>query len=65
MVALENRKKEESILEMIEQMEEMFFNLRFEYLKLVRDHDEAQSRIEELEAETVRLYESLEELEND
>ena len=47
--------------EMLEQMEEIYTDLRLEYLKMAKSYDEAIERIAELEADRVYYIELLEE----
>lgn len=65
MDSFEKKKKAEVVLEMFEQIEEALLGLRLEYMNIVRDHDEAQIRIEELEVDNSFLYESMKEMENE
>ena len=65
MEIFEKKKKAEVVLEMFEQIEEALLGLRLEYMNIVRDHDEAQIRIEELEVDNSFLYESMKEMENE
>lgn len=65
MDSFEKKKKAEVVLEMFEPIEEALLGLRLEYMNIVRDHDEAQIRIEELEVDNSFLYESMKEMENE
>ncbi len=47
--------------EMLEQMEEIYTDLRLEYLEMAKSYDEAMERITELEADRVYYIELLEE----
>ena len=47
--------------EMLNQMEDIYTDLKLEYLEMARSYDEAMSRIEELEADKIYLEELLEE----
>lgn len=47
--------------EMLEQMEEIYTDLRLEYLEMAKAYDEAMERITELEADRIYYIELLEE----
>ena len=50
--------------EMLDQMEDIYTDLKLEYLEMARSFDEAMSRIAELEADKIYLEELLEEATN-
>lgn len=47
--------------EMLNQMEDIYTDLKLEYLEMARSYDEAMARIAELEADKIYLEELLEE----
>lgn len=55
MFGIEEEKKADSILEMLERMEELFSDLRLEYLEMARKYDEAMVKVEDLEADKLYL----------
>ena len=62
MFGLETQKKTDLIHlihEMLEQMEDIYFDLRLEYLGMAREYDEAMERVEKLEAEKIYLEDIL------
>ena len=59
MFELETQKKADMILAMLEQMEEIYTALRLEYLDMAKMYDEAIERVEDLEAEKIRLEDIL------
>lgn len=46
-------KKADSVMELLEHMEELFTDLRLEYLDMAKRYDEAMERVEELEADKI------------
>lgn len=52
-------KRVDLIHEMLEQMEEIYSDLRLEYLDMAKKYDEAMQRIEELEADKIYLEDVL------
>ena len=52
-------KKADSVMELLEHMEELFTDLRLEYLDMASRYDEAMVRIEELEADKIYLEDVL------
>ena len=52
-------KRVDLIHEMLEQMEEIYSDLRLEYLDMAKKYDEAMVRIEELEADKIYLEDVL------
>lgn len=52
-------KKADSVMELLEHMEELFTDLRLEYLDMARRYDEAMERVEELEADKIYLEDVL------
>ena len=52
-------KKADSVMELLEHMEELFTDLRLEYLDMARRYDEAMERLEELEADKIYLEDVL------
>ena len=59
MFGFETEKKAEMIREMLAQMEEIYSDLRAEYLDMAGRYDEAVARIEELEADKIYLEDVL------
>ena len=59
MLGLETQKRVDMIHEMLEQMEEIYSDLRLEYLDMAKKYDEAMERIEELEADKIYLEDVL------
>ncbi|HCI73945.1 MAG TPA: hypothetical protein DHV42_05325 [Lachnospiraceae bacterium] len=59
MFGLETQKKTDLIHEMLEQMEDIYFDLRLEYLGMAREYDVAMERVEKLEAEKIYLEDIL------
>ena len=59
MFNLEDEKKMVAIREMIKQIEELFTDLRFEYLDMARKYDDAMERVTELEADKIYLEDVL------
>ena len=55
MFELDTQKKADMILAMLEQMEEIYTDLRLEYLDMAKKYDEAKERTDELEAENIYL----------
>ena len=51
----ETQKKAEMIHEMLEHMEDIYSDLRLEYMDMAKMYDEAMERIEELEADKIYL----------
>ena len=47
------------MMELLEHMEELFTDLRLEYLDMARRYDEAMERVEELEADKIYLEDVL------
>jgi len=52
-------KRVDLIHEMLEQMEEIYSDLRLEYLDMAKKYDEAMQRIEELEVDKIYLEDVL------
>jgi hypothetical protein len=52
-------KKADSVMELLEHMEELFTDLRLEYLDMAKRYDEAMERVEELEADKIYLEDVL------
>ena len=52
-------KKADSVMELLEHMEELFTDLRLEYMDMAKKYDEAMERIEELEADKIYLEDVL------
>lgn len=59
MILRQDKTKAEEIKEMLDQIEGIFSDLRWEYLDMSRRVDEATERISELEAENLRLEDVL------
>lgn len=59
MFGLGTEKRADMIHEMLEQMEEIYSDLRLEYLDMAKKYDEAMERIEELEADKIYLQDVL------
>lgn len=59
MIGFEEQKKTDVIREMLEQMEEIYTNLRLEYLDMARRYDEAMERVDELETDKIYLEDLL------
>ncbi len=59
MLSLETQKKKDMIHEMLEQLEEIFSDLRLEYMDMAKKYDEAMGWIEELEADKIYLEDVL------
>ena len=61
MSGLVDNRKTAHVIELLEQMEELFTELRLEYLKITRSFDDAVERIEELESDRIYYEDLLEE----
>ena len=61
MIGLQEDLKAARINEMLEQMESIYTDLRFEYTEMAKSYDDAVVRIEELEADKLYLEDLLEE----
>ena len=57
----EDENRANHVQEMLEQIEEIYTNLRQEYLEMAKSYDEAIVRITELEADRIYYEELLEE----
>ena len=55
MYGVGTQKKTEMIHEMLEHMEDMYSDLRLEYMDMAKMYDEAIERIEDLEADKIYL----------
>ena len=61
MCCLEDAHRGSRVKEMLEQIEDIYTDLRMEYLEMSKSFDELMDRISELEADKVYLEELLEE----
>ena len=59
MFSFKEQKKADSVMELLERMEELFTDLRWEYLEMARRYDEAMKRMEDLESDKFLLEEML------